>query len=538
MFVPGWVTIDPLDEAPATREQAMASKYMAEWVEAEQYEWNSLLDNGTFRIAKKPPGANSVGCKWVYKVKLNADGSVERFKARLVAQGYSQKHGIDFFETYSPVMRGTTFRWLLSMAAKHGWSTKMADITAAYLYGKIDVPIYMKQPAGFDNGNPDEFLELLKSLYGLKQSGRIWYQKLTQYLIHTLGCIQSRADPCVLKKILESGEIVYIAIYVDDICFFGDNVAIDFIMNGLKKEFKLRDLGELSYCLGIQIVRNSNGIFIHQNKYIMRLLDRFKDHVPKYPSTTPMEHHARFSKTYEADHPEYSDLDTPIDKTLYQSILGALNYAAVNTRPDISTVVSYLSGYASNPSKKHYKSICRVLGYLKGTADLGIFYAKSGNNEPISYTDAAFNVHPEARSQIGFVIKVADGAISWRSAKTGVVLSSTEAEYHAISELGRELQAFTNLYLALDMSLSKPLQIHEDNLGVIALCTSDVYTKRSKHIDLRHHHIRGLVSNKVVQINYIKSHLQVADMLTKGLGAGPFLGLRKQFGLIRLKDFQ
>jgi Reverse transcriptase (RNA-dependent DNA polymerase) len=169
----------------------MQSEHSQQWAEAEEYEIRALLDNKTFELVPRPK-ANVVGCKWVYKVKLNPDGSIERFRARLVAQGYTQQHGLDFFETYSPVMRGTTLRWLIAQAAMKNWSTRHIDISSAYLYGKLSEVIYMEQPPGFSTGNQNEVLRLNKGLYGLKQAGRVWYRTLTNFLkkmqLYTVSC--------------------------------------------------------------------------------------------------------------------------------------------------------------------------------------------------------------------------------------------------------------------------------------------------------------------------------------------------------------
>lgn len=521
----------------------MAGQWKDKWLEAERVELEALARRGTYKPLKKcPPGVKLIGCKWVYKVKLNADGSVERFKARLVAKGYTQRYGIDFDETYSPVVRGTTFRWLVAMAARQGWSMKMGDVSSAYLYSNNDRPIIMRPPPGYDSDC--EAWDLKKSIYGLKQAGRLWYRTLRNHMV-SKGYRQSRGDPCLYVKTNGKEATVYIAIYVDDICFFGDDTSIKLAIADIQAKFELRDMGELTYCLGIQIQRTAEGVFIHQTKYVEKVLRRFAEYRQRASvkgdgrriirsRSTPMKYGmGPMAPMLEPDDDGYNAArDAPADKSLFQELLGSLNYAAICTRPDLATVVSYLGTYAAAPAVKHWEELLHALDYLSGTPDYGIFYKKDGPANPVGYTDAAYNVHHGARSQLAYAVKLADGLISWKSSKSRcVLLSSTEAEYVAISELGREMQAIKNIYEALGVSLKLPMTIYEDNLPTIHLCVSDVYSNRSKHIDVKHHYIRELVNDGIVDIQHIDTKNQLADLLTKGLSPQVFFKFRNEMGM-------
>ncbi|TPX44284.1 DNA-directed DNA polymerase [Chytriomyces confervae] len=458
-------------------------------------------DSQTYSYAFAPDGANIIGSKWVHKIKLNTDGSVERFKARLVAQGYTQRFGFDYAETHSPVMRSATFRWLLALTALNCWSTRMLDISSAYLYGELEDLVYMKQPPGHDDGSGRVY-KLKKGLYGLKQAGRIWYINLVTYL-KSQGYVQSNAYPCVFYKTLGT-ERVFLAIYVDNICFFGHQCMIDAAFNDIKSAFKVRDLGPITYTIGIQVEHMPSGIFIHQSKYIKEILARFSKYFTPYPISVPL-------PTSFKSEPSTETFALMPDPKMYLEAIGCLNYAAINTRPDLSTAVSYLSIFSSKPSTEHWDYLMHMHCYLNGTKDHSISYSNSGNLPPHGFADAAYNVHSGAKSQLGYLVLLADGAISWKSMKTPIVpLSSTEAEYMSISELGREIQSFINLYTALDIPIIMPLTLFEDNMSTIHQCNNDMFSHRSKHINVRYHYIRELVNTKQVTITFIKTANQLA----------------------------
>ncbi|TPX48626.1 DNA-directed DNA polymerase [Chytriomyces confervae] len=514
--------LSPSDRDPPNRNSAMKSAFKDNWIKAEQAELTALQESQTYSYAFAPDSANIIGSKWVYKIKLNADGSVKRFKARLVAQGYTQRFGFDYAETHSPVMRSATFRWLLALTALNRWSTRMLDISSAYLYGDLEDPVYMKQPPGHDDGSGRVY-KLKKGLYGLKQAGRIWYIKLVTHL-KSRGYVQSNADPCVFYKTLGT-ERVFLAIYVDDICFFGHQRMINAAFNDIKSAFKVRDLGPIKYTIGIQVEHMPSGIFIHQSKYIKEILARFSKYFTPYPISVPLP-----TSFKSAPSTETSALMP--DPKLYLEAIGCLNYAAINTRPDLSTAVSYLSVFSSEPSTEHWDYLMRTYRYLNDTKDHGILYSNSGNSSPHGFADAAYNIHSGAKSQLGYLALLADGAISWKSTKTPIVpLSSTEAEYMSISELGREIQSFINLYTALDIPVTMPLTLFEDNMSTIHQCNNDVFSHRSKHINVRYHYIRELVNTKQVTITYIKTADQPADLLTKPLGRDAFSKHRSKFGM-------
>jgi Reverse transcriptase (RNA-dependent DNA polymerase) len=535
---PDWLTTTAIDDflsdaelGPKSRKTAMKSKFRNQWLAAEKEEIDSLIEFKTFTPVMLPAGANVVGSKWVYKAKLRTDKtsnmkqSIERFRARLVALGYSQEYGVDYFETFAPVVRAATLRWLIALSVINNWSRKQADVCTAFLNPTLTEVIYIKPPPGYDFGPPGTVLLLHKGLYGLKQASRLWYQRLRSFFT-SKGFTQSSADPCVFFRIHSPTNLVYLSVYVDDITFFGHDDAINLALNDLKNEFKLRDLGNLDCILGIQVHSTTDGVLIHQTKYIQTVLNRFSDYLG-FPTSTPLLANP-LKPRLEITNEDYNEiLDSPFDKKLYLKAIGSLNYASTYTRIDITTAVSFLSQFNNDPAVKHWNALIRVFNYLQSCPDLGIYYSRTGNSTITGYSDASYNIHYSCRSQLGYLITLANGPIHWKSSKTKVTcLSSTEAEYMAISDLGREIQSFSNLYEALSLRLPKPIIIFEDNLGTIAMCVSDSYTARSKHIAVRYHHIRDLVNSNLVKIMHIKTQDQPADMLTKGLHKSQFLKLR------------
>jgi Reverse transcriptase (RNA-dependent DNA polymerase) len=541
---PEWLTtteaFTDAELGPKTRKTALKSKFRHQWLAAEQEEINSLQEFKTFTPVVPPEGANIVGSKWVYKAKLktvktatsvnNMKQSIERFRARLVALGYSQAYGVDYFETYAPVVRAATLRWLIALSVIHGWTRRQADVCTAFLNPLLHEDIYLRLPPGYEHEYPGMVLKLNKGLYGLKQASRLWYQRLRDFFT-SKGFTQSTADPCVFYRAYGPTNLVYLSVYVDDITFFGHDDAIEQALATLQHEFKLRDLGDLDSILGIQVHSTADGVLIHQTNYIQTILKRFSDYLG-FPTSTPLLTTPLSPRLNVSDVGFDPILDSPFDTRLYLQAIGSLNYASTYTRIDITTAVSFLSQFNTAPAVKHWNALMKVFNYLQSCPDLGIFYSRHGNSSLIGYPDASFNIHYNSRSQLGYLITLANGPIHWKSSKTKVTcLSSTEAEYMSISDLGRELQSFANLYEALSLPLLKPILIYEDNLGTIAMCTNDSYTARSKHIAVRYHHVRDLVNSGLVKINHISTHDQPADLLTKGLHKSQFLKLRHLLNL-------
>ena len=309
------------------------------WQAAMKDEINALQANNTWVMTKLPLGKVPIGCKWVYKIKLKADESVERYKARLVAKGFTQAEGIDYYETFSPVVKFVTVRTLLALVVVYGWHLSQLDVNNAFLHGDLDEEVYMVPPPGF--GRKGEVCKLTKSLYGLKQASKQWFAKLSATIIVD-GFIQSKSDYSVFTKV-HKGSIIILLVYVDDILIASNNVdAVNTFKLFPDNKFKLKDLGTLKYFLGLEVAKTENDISLCQRKFTLELLSNTGLLASK-PANVPMEQSAKFNSLMGEDVP---------DSSLYRRLIGKLFYLTL-TRLDICYSVHKLSQFMSSPKVPH-----------------------------------------------------------------------------------------------------------------------------------------------------------------------------------------
>ena len=277
-------------EEPTTIREALSSSDKEQWKQALDNEYSAHIKNNTWTLGNLPEGRKAIDCRWVFKVKYNADGSVERHKARLVAKGYSQEPGLDYDETFSPVAKYTSIRSLLAIANQLDLEVHQMDVSTAFLNGELEEEIYMKQPEGYVKEDEEELVcKLNKSIYGLKQSSRCWYNTIDQFL-KNFGYVQSSSDPCLYIK-REGDDIMLLALYVDDLIPASNSkTMLHKEKEALRKRFEMKDLGEVHYCLGIQGERgrNKKRMKLHQSQYLTNLLKRFGIEECK-PAATPVD---------------------------------------------------------------------------------------------------------------------------------------------------------------------------------------------------------------------------------------------------------
>jgi hypothetical protein len=519
------------------------------WKEAIQSEINSLNKREVFGpVVRTPTGIKPIGYKWVFVRKMNQQNEVVRYKARLVAQGFSQKPGIDYDETYSPVMDTITFRYLLSMAAHEKLEMRLMDVVTAYLYGSLDSDIFMKIPEGFKmpEAHNSQFrdmhsVKLQRSLYGLKQSGRMWYNRLSEYLLKE-GYTNDQICPCIFIRKTICGFVI-IAVYVDDINLIGTHEEIQKVTDYLKREFEMKDLGLTKFCLGLQIEHFPEGIFVHQSNYMEKVLKRFyMDNA--HPLSTPMV--VRSLDVNKDPFRPYENNDEILGPEVpYLSAIGALMYLANTTRPDIAFSVNVLARYSSAPTRRHWNGIKHILRYIKGTIDMGLFYSNTSRPDLIGYADAGYLSDPhKARSQTGYLFTYGGTAISWRSTKqTLTATSSNHAEIIAIHEASREcvwLRSMTHLIrekCGFINNSNKATVLFEDNAACIAqLKEGFIKGDRTKHISPKFFFTHDLQKKGEIDIQQIRSCDNLADMFTKSLPAATFKKLVYKIGLRRFKD--
>ena len=508
-----------LDSEPLTREEAISSPAAKQWESAMKDEYDSLMKNNTWTLTELPIGRKVIGTKWVFKLKRDDDGNPTRYKARLVAQGFRQVPGLDFQETFAPVMSTTSLRILLSHAAHKNLEIHQMDVETAYLNGTIDEEIYVKQPSGFEvYGHEDKVYRLNKAIYGLRQSGRAWWLTISKFL-KDLGFSCLTSDPCVFRMKVKDDAIT-IGIYVDDLILISrDQSTVSIIKGKLNQRFRMKDLGDVAFLLGMKIVRDRDArtIDISQRAFVERILDQFGMTEAK-PVSTPMP-----VKNY-LEKAGNEEIETRFP---YRQAVGALMYAAVTTRPDIMAAVTNVARFCSKPTNNHTDALKRILRYLRGTTSIGI--KLGGMDEPTleAYADSDWGNDPnDRRSTTGFIL-LYGGPISWKTRRQPTVaLSSTEAEYMALASAVQET-TWTRTFLAeIQLQQSAPTIVHQDNQGAIAIAHNVTTSRRSKHIDIRHHYLREKIADSTVKLKYCPTAEMKADILTKALGPIIFQRLR------------
>ncbi|KAE8725434.1 Indole-3-acetic acid-amido synthetase GH3.17 [Hibiscus syriacus] len=506
---------------PETFEEASKS---SEWMTDMKEEIDALQQNQTWDIVPKIKDVKPISCKWVYKIKRRPDGSIERYKARLVARGFSQQYGLDYDETFSPVAKLTTVRVLLALAANKDWNLWQMDVKNAFLHGELDREIYMTQPMGFQSQDHPEYVcKLRKALYGLKQAPRAWYGKIAEFLTKS-GYSVTPADSSLFVKANE-GKLAIVLVYVDDLIITGDDEAeILQTKENLSVRFQMKELGQLKHFLGLEVDRTHEGIFLCQQKYAKDLLKRFGMLECKSTST-PMEPNIKMCAH------EGKDLE---DATMYRQLVGSLIYLTL-TRPDISYAVGVMSRYMQNPKKPHLEAVRRILRYVKNTIDYGLLYKKGEDCKLVGYCDADYaGDHDTRRSTTGYVFKLGSGTISWCSKRQPTVsLSTTEAEYRAAAMAAQEstwlIQLMNNLHQPVDYAIP----LYYDNQSAIRLAENPVFHARTKHVEVHFHFVREKVLQEEIEMGQIKTDEQIADLFTKSLSVGKFEHFRRQHGVIQ-----
>lgn len=511
------------DYDPCTYNEALQDKDAESWQKAMISEIESMDSNQVWELVEPPIGVKAIGCKWVYKRKRGSDGKVETFKARLVAKGFTQREGIDYEETFSPVAMLKSIRILLSIAAHLDYEIWQMDVKTAFLNGSLEEDIYMKQPDGFiEKGQEHLICKLKKSIYGLKQASRSWNICFDQ-VIKSYGFDQCQDESCVYKK-CDGNVVVFLVLYVDDILLIGNNVKVlSNVRVWLSKQFDMKDLGEVGHILGIKVLRDRKKrmLGLSQASYIDTILTRFSMQNSK-KGFLPFRHGIALSKEQCPRTPKEIENMKAVP---YASAVGSLMYAMLCTRPDICFAVGMVSRYQSNPGQEHWTAVKHILKYLKRTKDYMLVY-QADSLVPLGYTDSDFQSDRDSRkSTSGYVFTLGGGAIIWRSIKQKCIADSTmEAEYVAASEAAKEAVWLRNFLLDLDVvpNLPKAITLYCDNSGAVANSKEPRAHKTGKHIERKYHLIRDFVKKGKVAVIKIASADNLADPFTKSLPAKAF----------------
>ncbi|GAA0142710.1 transmembrane signal receptor [Lithospermum erythrorhizon] len=504
---------------PTCFQETLGREDEQEWVKAMKEEMNSLEKNKTFILVDKPPGQIFLKNRWVYKIKIGEDNIKPRYKARLVVKGFGQRQGIDYEEIFSPVVKLTSIRVILGLVAHLDLEIEQLDVKTAFLHGDLEEDIFMEQPEGFEvKGKEHLVCKLEKSLYGLKQAPRQWYKKFDSFMGEH-GFTKTLIDHCVFIKRLSNNDFVILLLYVDDMLIVGKNMnTIKELKCQLSKAFEMKDLGSARYILGMEIKRDRarGRLWLSQEKYIHKVLARFNMESSKSVSCPLGAHFKLSSKICDNARGNVEDME----KVPYASAIGSLMYAMLCTRPDIAYSVGLVSRFLSQPRKEHWEAVKWILRYLKGTSNVCLCYGtKDATLESFTDSDMAGDLDSK-KSTSGYLFTFVGGAISWQSKlQRCVALSTTEAEYIAITECCKELLWLKRFFEEIGID-QKRFTILCDSQSAIHLSKNPSLHSKSKHIQVRYHWIRDVIEEKQVFIEIFHTCDNGADMMTKVLPKG------------------
>lgn len=509
-------TSHPHDEDHPSYKESLTLWDAPDWETARDAEFTVLTSMGTFELCDLPTGFKPLKPLWVQAAKRDQDGNITRKKARLVVRGYAQREGIDYGDVFAHVLRSDSLHTLFGLAAIYDWDIHGLDVVSAFLNGKVEEELYMRQIPGYEDGT-NRVLRLIGSLYGLKQAPHIWNNLFSSKFL-SLSYTRLPSEPSIYTR-HKGDQLSILAVYVDDIAVFTSKGHVTGAKKELMELFEMRDLGELNNFLGYRITRNRNDmtITISQDKYIKSIIER-----------------AGLSQANENKIPlpagtQYERYTGPRIDYPYATRIGELLYAALGTYPEIAFAVQHLSQFTSNPGPEHIAGVKHVYRYLKGVGQKGITYdGKGAVPEFQCFTDADWGQNILDRKSIsGHVFLLAGGATSWTSKKQATVaLSTLEGEYVALSLAIRHSLWLRQFFTDLSITTNKPFTIHTDSVSAIALSKDAQFHARSKHIDIHHHFIRDVVDKGLVEIRFTPGKKNVADIFTKALPFPRYNGLR------------
>lgn len=488
------------------------------WYKAMLDEYNALMNQNTWSLVAHLAGANIVTGKWIFCHKYHADGTLSRYKARWVVRGFNQREGVDYGETFSPVIKPATIRLVLSIATSKEWPIHQLDVKNAFLHGTLSETVFSQQPSGFiDSNHPNFVCKLNKSLYGLKQAPRAWFLRFTTFL-SKISFAAAKADSSLF--IMHQGShTAYLLLYVDDIVLTASSsTLLKKIIDGLQQEFSMSDLGPLHHFLGIAVTRSQSGLFLSQEQYAEELLDK-ANMSNCNPCVTPVDTSPKLS----------SASGQPLDNASeYRSLAGALQYLTL-TRPDISYATQQACLFMHSPTEAHFQLLKRILQYIRGTTKHGLMIHKSANSDIVAYSDADWAGCPDTRrSTSGYCVFFGANLISWSSKRQATVSrSSAEAEYRGVANAVAECVWLRQLLKELHLVPQRSTIVFCDNVSAQYLSSNPVQHQRTKHIEIDLHFVREKVFLGEIKVLHVPSALQLADVFTKGLPSSLFKDLHR-----------
>ncbi|PWA63339.1 zinc finger, CCHC-type [Artemisia annua] len=508
---------------PTSYKAAIKSPDKAKWQVAMDGEMQSMHDNEVWTEVDLPPGAKVVGSKWLYKLKTDIYGIVHTYKARLVAQGFTQTFGIDYEETFSPVADIRAIRILIAIAAYYDYEIWQMDVKTAFLNGRLDEDIYMEQPEGYVNPEfPNRVCKLQRFIYGLKQASRQCNKRFDEE-IKKFGFSQNLDEPCVYHK-ASGSNVIFFILYVDDILIMGKDIpSLQQVKAYLGKCFSMNDLGEAAFILGIKIYRDRSRrlIGLSQSAYIDKILKRFNMQNSKKGYLPMQEHHGLSSKMGASTPAEVERMK----RIPYASAVGSLMYAVKSTRPDVAFAQNLTSRWATKD----------------------VFLVYGGNPDPnaeldvTGYCDASWKSDKDdTKSQTGYVFVINGGAVDWRSKKQSILaMSATESEYVAASEAAMEAVWIRKFVSGLGVmpSIQRPIKMYCDNSAAITFAHEPGLMRGTRHFPIKYHYVREQVAIGEIELLKVHTDDNLADQLTKALPGTKLYNLAEGIGLRKAESF-
>ena len=525
-----------LDEkTPQTYEEAVSSVDSTKWKEAMKKEIHSCEKNNTWGLVCRNElshDVNVIPVKWVYKIKTDENGAVTEYKARITPKGFKQRHGVDYFEVFAHTGKYKSLRVLLSLAATYDLELNQLDVPSAFVRAELEEDVYMEMPRGFEVDGM--VCKLQKSLYGLKQSPRNWYLLVSVFIKDEMGFNACVSDPCLFFRQSRTGKLMLLFLFVDDMQGAYDQEDSDEWSEAktkLKQRFDVKDLGESVWMLGMRITRDRSKrlIKLDQELYITKMLEKY-DLVQCKVAMTPAE------QNNGAQEDDADGGGKSVELLKYQELVGSLLYAAISTRPDIAYAVGRLTRHMQAPLQRHWKAAQRVLRYLAGSRQEGLWFGRMNRQsfnqgryaEVHAYSDSDWGSDKSDRKSVtGWIAYVNGDPVSWASKKQSTVAqSSCEAELYAASAATNELLWLRSLLSELGIASRTPSILRVDNQGAIEVAKHGVKSDRTKHVDIKYHHITDVIEKGLIKIEWVTTEEQQADIMTKALAVQTFSKLQ------------
>jgi hypothetical protein len=519
-------------DEPKTLDEALRLPEAQDWAEAHKYEIGRLEKMGVWEIVDLPKGQKAIPYSEVFRDKRGPDGVIEARRARIVAGGHRQIEGVDYDETFAAAAKMPSVRVVLANAAIRDWEIHHVDVKSAYLNAPIDKVVYMKPPQGvLKPGQEGKVCKLLKGLYGLKQAGRLWHQTMSDVFIKKLGFRRSKIDHSVFFK-FDNGERTIVAVATDDMALTSEKKSdIDKFKSELWKHFEISDKGEMSWFLGFEVRRDrkERTISINQRSYIEAMVEKFglKDAKPQY---VPMDPGSKYSKSQSPMSPKQ---EMEMRNVPYAQAIGSALWPIMVYRADAAAAIGILSQFIQNPGRVHWQALKTLIAYLGTTKHLWLSMGGSENVDGVGYCDSDWAEQPGRHSISGYCFKMGMGCVTWSSKKQNLIsLSSTEAEYIAQNHAAREALWLRTFLAEINGESEQTMTLWSDNQGAMDMAKDPKFHSRTKHIDIRYHFIREVVADEKIELEYIATENNPADILTKPLTNDEF---ERKAGLLGIR---